>query len=1010
MVEKTIESSTGQPPAGVACHRAHPPVNGLDPLQGATAPDVNTITQSLAGSSDGLAVGGSGHEISQGYRNIEIDPNKYCCPNEYSSCDQKKCKICKDYNKSHYFSSSNTGRVFHINSNINLDCNTQNVIYLITCKYCKLQYVGETAKKLKVRFNNHRSAERSDNTTKLLYEHFKSYPCSGYRYSVQIIQKIEGSGHLDNGNIDPAMTQIRQNVEETWINKLQTIFPYGLNDRYKNKDFRNRVETDYIARNYYLKLDQSQNYKRKRSVKACKPQENPESILSHLYTCCNCTLKNELSCASCVLNSIRIKVNSLKKSTAKKLGTYTKDLIFSNSTNISFLPQYYDVLLDRINSKFAPMVQTLDKPTKTKPELVCKINFSNKHIQDIGLPRIFRDKKVLDALPNIVPKVRPTIVFTYSNPIRNKIFNYKETMTNLDVGEFIEQFDNIDCECEGSSFVDKFHKHIITGNLEFVKNQPLKYLFMQGPQFREIPEKTNFKKLGKDLKYQIRKFTHVWSSKFSVPVETFGEWKVKVFQLIKSKLNKIQLNPRRPQKEALKNKETLEYLKKLKEQFVLTPVDKASNNISIICKKFYIKTVLTEVGLWPSTENLTYQPFLNVTKKEVLDNQFKFNQNYKIKNNTRMENLPYIYAIPKFHKTPVKFRYIISSVNCQSKPLAKMITKGLKLCQKQHESWCRVLRSYTGINHFFIIDKNQPILDSLRELSNKSKANSIETFDFSTLYTMIQHDNLLENLNWFIEKAFNGALGKGKTLMAIYSEEAKWVTKTRSTTTTLDKLQFQEAVRYLIENSIFEVGNKLMKQTIGIPMGTDPGPFMANAFLHKYEFDFQVKNRKENYNCAKLLNRTFRYIDDVTIINDKGTFYKYITDIYPPDLVLTKENIGTFSASVLDLDVNIETGKFRVSVFDKTNEFGFDVVKYPSINSNIPDGVLYSVYYSQLLRFLNICNHGTDFLYLLDQLTRKCEAKGASRSKLNSQIIKIIKNRPDLLEALSLKNSQMLLS
>ena len=30
------------------------------------------------------------------------------------------------------------------------------------------------------------------------------------------------------------------------------------------------------------------------------------------------------------------------------------------------------------------------------------------------------------------------------------------------------------------------------------------------------------------------------------------------------------------------------------------------NNISITCKKYYIKTVLTEVGLWPSSVTLTY--------------------------------------------------------------------------------------------------------------------------------------------------------------------------------------------------------------------------------------------------------------------------------------------------------------------------------------------------------------------------------------------------------------------
>ena len=1005
------QRSSGQPPDGVACHRAHPPMSRLDSLQGASSltarfkpPDVTSTNLNLAGSSDGVAAGGQSTFLnSQSLQNSTyINDNCDSCTNNFSSCNHKQCKLCPSYKNNHTFTSSNTGRTFHVQSDINLNCDTQNVIYLITCNYCKLQYVGETSKKLKVRFNNHRSSAKAENSTKLLYEHFKNYPCSGYGYNVQIIQKIEGSGHLDNGKIDPSITQTRLHAEETWISRLQTIFPYGLNDRYKNKDFRNRNEYEYIARNHYFKLDQNITYERKRSIKSAKSQETPEMIFNQFYTCCKCNGTDELSCSSCVLNCIRIKVDSMKKSTAKKLGTYTKNLIYSSTLSTNFLPQYYDVLLDRINSKFAPTVQKSTKPTKAKPDLVCKIVFSDKHIQDINLSRIFRDKSVLNALPDTVPNIRPTVVYSYLKPIRNKIFNYKETINDLNVSEFIENYNNTHCDCEHSNFKDAHHNHIITGNLDIIENDMLKNLFSQGPQYREIPNSTNFRKLKKELQFQIKKFTNSWSSKYKIPIEALAEWKVQVFHLLNLKIAQIKSNPRRPTKEVLKNQDALNYLDKLKENYVLAPVDKASNNISIICKKYYIKTVLTEVGLWPDSDNLTYRPLPNSSKQEIIDNQYKFNNSHNIKDNSKINHLPFIYAIPKFHKNPVKFRYIISSSNCQTKPLAKVVSKGLKLCQNQHESWCRVLRSYTSINHCFIIDKNQPILDTLNELSDQNKAKTIETFDFSTLYTMIKHEDLINNLNWFIEKAYNGALGKGKTFMSIYTNEAKWVSKPKSTTTSFNKIQFQEIVKYLIENSIFEVGTQLIQQTIGIPMGTDPGPFMANAHLHKFEFQFQEHNRKNNFGLAKSLNRTFRYIDDVTPINDNGNFSKYLTEIYPPDLILTKENVGTLSATVLDLEVQINNNKFDISVYDKTDKFGFHVIKYPSVQSNIPDNVLYNVFYSQTLRYLNICNNSTNFLFHLTNLINKCKLKGASKHNLNVQIRKLFQNRPGLVQKLNL--------
>ena len=518
-------------------------------------------------------------------------------------------------------------------------------------------------------------------------------------------------------------------------------------------------------------------------------------------------------------------------------------------------------------------------------------------------------------------------------------------------------------------------------------------------------------KLRNDLRYQLRKFVETWAKKYKISVEAFSEWKINVFKKLDFKLHKIQNSPRIVESEVLKDKECLEYLQKLHSKFVLTPVDKASNNIAVTCKKFYIKTILTETGLWPCTNSLTYSQLKDHSKKEILDSQYEFNKVFNIKDNLKSSELPFMYAIPKFHKTPVKFRYIVSSSKCQIKPLAKTITKGLKLCQKQHEIWCNVLKGYTGINHFFIIDKNQPIIDRLNKLNEKSLAKSIETFDFSTLYTMIKHEDLKENLTWFIEKAFNGAYGKGKKVMSVYSQEAKWTNASKNNSTcTYDKSSFISIVNFLIENAFFEIGNVIIKQNIGIPMGTDPGPFMANAHLYKYEFEFQDLNRKTNYKLAKSLNYTFRYIDDVTPINDLGNFSKHINKIYPNDLILTKENTGSKIANVLDLNIQIFSNKFDIKVYDKTDNFTFEVFKYPSNESNIPDNILSNVYYSQTIRFLNLCNRKEHFLYAVKNLTNKCINKGASLLNLKNQIKKLFTRKNSTLLKLGINLKDILSS
>lgn len=38
-----------------------------------------------------------------------------------------------------------------------------------------------------------------------------------------------------------------------------------------------------------------------------------------------------------------------------------------------------------------------------------------------------------------------------------------------------------------------------------------------------------------------------------------------------------------------------------------------------------------------------------------------------------------------------------------------------------------------------------------------------------------------------------------------------------------------------MNNCYFKFGNKVLRQIISIPMGSDPAPFIANLFLYYYE-------------------------------------------------------------------------------------------------------------------------------------------------------------------------------
>ena len=69
----------------------------------------------------------------------------------------------------------------------------------------------------------------------------------------------------------------------------------------------------------------------------------------------------------------------------------------------------------------------------------------------------------------------------------------------------------------------------------------------------------------------------------------FSKWKSSILKEAKNRLDTIQ--PYRYNKVLHKDSEELKALKQLHKDFVLIPVDKAGNNIAVICKYYYISII-----------------------------------------------------------------------------------------------------------------------------------------------------------------------------------------------------------------------------------------------------------------------------------------------------------------------------------------------------------------------------------------------------------------------------------
>ena len=215
-------------------------------------------------------------------------------------------------------------------------------------------------------------------------------------------------------------------------------------------------------------------------------------------------------------------------------------------------------------------------------------------------------------------------------------------------------------------------------------------------------------------------------------------------------------------------------------------------------------------------------------------------------------------------------------------------------------------------------------------------------------------------------------------------------------------------LEFLIDNIFVMFGGRIFQQTVGIPMGTNCAPLLADLFLNSYEADFiQGLLKKNEKKLARSFNFTFRYIDDVLSLNN-FRFGDFVDRIYPIELEIKDITDADRSASYLDLHLEIDNeGRLRTKLYDKRDDFNFPIVNFPFICCNIPAAPTYGVYISQRIRYSRACGSYQDFLDRGLLLTKKLLNQGFLLIKLKSSFRKFYGRHHDLVDRYGISVSQM---
>jgi len=284
----------------------------------------------------------------------------------------------------------------------------------------------------------------------------------------------------------------------------------------------------------------------------------------------------------------------------------------------------------------------------------------------------------------------------------------------------------------------------------------------------------------------------------------------------------------------------------------------------------------------------------------------------------------------------------------------------------------------------------------------------LQSYDFSKMYTNIDLNDLKSRLHSLFQEVFE----KNNRFLLVDKDGSKsrWSRTKKADSSSMkcfDLSKLTTWLEFLIDNIYLKFGSDVVvRQRIGIPMGTNCAVFLANYYLFYFELAFirkLVTTKKFALLTSFALSK--RYIDDLLSINNPH-FERFalkpndvvvednITGIYPRSLTLNLEQSSTSSVHFLDVLIYRHNYTWYTKIFDKREVPPLNRVsdgKYPCMDSFLSDNSKYSVLTSQLHRYSRICIRRKDFIFRARKIICYLMAKGYKRHILFARALSFMR-------------------
>ena len=177
-------------------------------------------------------------------------------------------------------------------------------------------------------------------------------------------------------------------------------------------------------------------------------------------------------------------------------------------------------------------------------------------------------------------------------------------------------------------------------------------------------------------------------------------------------------------------------------------------------------------------------------------------------------------------KKTYKARFIANSSSCTTTELSKLLPSCLTAVKNHVIRYCEKVYERSGKNLFWSIKNSGEVLNKLK--SRGFRATSLSTY------------------------------------IACNERQAFFTSEDTKRYKLWSCQNVCEAFIYLLDNIYIRFGTKLYRQIVGIPMGTNCAPLVADLFLFCYERDFMTSlSDIKQADIIEAFKSTSRYLDDL---------------------------------------------------------------------------------------------------------------------------------------------------